>query len=90
VQRVRAGITKVRKDFFDTEFHDGTQVDEANTRDHKNLTAPRVLCNNTHCSKSDDNKKKDFLMTMYDDKHDVTSMMENLITTCDHNDQSEV
>jgi hypothetical protein len=43
---VRAGITKVREDFFDTKFHDGTQARESHTR-HNNLTAPRVLCNNT-------------------------------------------
>jgi hypothetical protein len=43
--------------FFDTEFHDGTQVDESNTRDHKNFTAPWVLYNTT-LHKSDDNKEK--------------------------------
>jgi hypothetical protein len=49
------------------------------TRDHNNLTAPRVLCT-THCSNSDaNNKKKNLLMTMYDGKYDVMiSMSEHL------------
>jgi hypothetical protein len=61
-QRVRAGITKVREDFFDAKFHDGTQISESDTRDHKNLTAPRVLWT-THCNRRDE-IKKNLLMTI--------------------------
>jgi hypothetical protein len=33
---VRAGITKVREDFFDAKFHDGTQVN-GSTHTHKTI-----------------------------------------------------
>jgi hypothetical protein len=60
---VRAGITKVREDFFDTKFHDGAQPSEST---HKTITISQhhECCVTTHCNESDDNKKKNLLMTM--------------------------
>jgi hypothetical protein len=71
---VRAGITKVREDFFDTKLHDDAKTSEST---HETITISqrhecRVI---THCNKSDDNKKKKFMMTMYDDKYDVMTSM---------------
>jgi hypothetical protein len=64
---VRAGIIKSREDFFDTKFHDGTQASESA---HATITISQhhECCVTTHCNKSYDNKKKNLLMTMYDDK----------------------
>jgi hypothetical protein len=67
---VRAGITKVREDFFDTKFHDDTQASEST---HETIIiSQRHECRvTTHCNKSNENKKKILLMTMYDGKYDV-------------------
>jgi hypothetical protein len=78
---VRAGIIKVREDFFDTKFHDGTQAREST---HKTITiSQHHECCVTHtATRVMKIKKKNLLMTMYDDKYDVMmSTLENLITT---------
>jgi hypothetical protein len=77
---VCAGITKVRKDFFDTKFHDDTQASES-THETIIISQHHECCVTTHCNKSDDTKKN-LLMQMYDDKYDVMmSMIEHLIMT---------
>jgi hypothetical protein len=56
---VCAGITKVREDFFDTKFHDGTQ-DSESTHETIIILQHNECLVTTHCNKSDDNKKKNF------------------------------
>jgi uncharacterized membrane protein len=43
---VRVSQKSVRS-FFDTKFHEDTQASDRHTRDHNNLTATQVFCNNT-------------------------------------------
>jgi hypothetical protein len=67
--------------FFDTKFHDGTQAREST---HATITISQhhECCVATHYNKSMIIKKKNLLMTLYDDKYDVMmNMSENLITT---------
>jgi hypothetical protein len=56
---VRAGIIKVREDFFDTKFHDGTQARKS-THETITISQQHECCATTHCNKSDHNKKKKF------------------------------
>jgi hypothetical protein len=74
---VCAGITKVREDFFDTKFHDGTQASES-THETITISQHHKCCETRYCNKSDDNKKKNLLMTMYDDKYDVMMSTTNV------------
>jgi hypothetical protein len=56
--KVRAGITKVREDYFDTKFHDDTQASES-THETITISQHHECCVTTHCNKSDvDIKKK--------------------------------